>query len=438
MNKIALYITDGLLGFGRYANKFFHTVGIGILVIGKFTILPIILFIYKITLRLKIKTKKINILHLNYVIFIKKYLPALVIIIIIISVSTNNIFAQNYSTEEYANRTLLSSLITSDEESWSELVEESGPAINQPQVSNYLEDQGSLQEIVINTPFVDSETSETDVSPDSATLVLVNPEDTDTLAESGEGKRDDAIEYIVQSGDVLGHIAEKFNVTVNTILWENKLSWNSTIRPGQKLTILPNSGVNHEIKSGDTILAIAKKYQTESSEIVAANKLADAGDIQIGDLLFIPGGVKPTQVVSSYRPPVPVYSDEKYEDAPIDTSTKLLWPSDSHTITQYYHWRHHGVDIADNTGTPIYAAEAGKIERSGWSSGYGYNVVINHGNGIKTLYGHASKLLVNKGDSVSRGQTIALVGSTGWSTGPHIHFEVRVNESRQNPLNYIK
>ncbi len=424
--------------FGRSLNRFFRTAGMGILVIGKFTVLPIILFIYKVTLRFKIKTKKINILHLNYIIFIKKYLPALVIIIIIISVSTNNIFAQNYSTEEYANRTLLSSLITSDEEGWSELIEESGPAINQPQVSNYLEDQGNLQEIVINTPFIDTEDSTTEISPDSATLVLVNPEDTENLAESDEGKRAEAIEYIVQSGDVLGHIAEKFNVTVNTILWENDLNWNSTIRPGQKLTILPNSGVNHEIKSGDTVLAIAKKYQTDAEEIVAANKLADSGDIQIGDLLFIPGGVRPTKVVSSYRPPAPVYSNEKYEDAPIDTGSKLLWPSNSHTITQYYHWRHHGVDIADNTGTPIYAAEAGKIERSGWSSGYGYNVVINHGNGIKTLYGHASKLLVSKGDSVSRGQTIALVGSTGWSTGPHIHFEVRVNESRKNPLNYIK
>jgi len=230
----------------------------------------------------------------------------------------------------------------------------------------------------------------------------------------------------------LGTIAEKFNLTVSTILWENNLTWNSTIRPGQKLKILPDSGINHEVKSGDTVLAIAKKYQTDAKKIISDNKLADAGDIKIGDLLFIPEGIKPTRVVSSYKP-----KTTHYEPA-VDTGTKLLWPTLSHRMTQYYHWRHHAVDIGDKTGNPIYASESGKVERSGWSRGYGYNVVINHGNGIKTVYAHASKLLVSKGESVVRGQTIAAIGSTGWSTGPHLHFEVRVNNIKQNPLNYIK
>jgi len=419
--------------------------GMGLLMIGKFTLFPIILFFYKKLLFIKIKIKTLKIKELNYLLFIKKYLPGSIIVIIIITVTTNNIFAQSYSTDEYANRTLLSALISSEQDEWSELVEESGPASNQRIASNYLEDQGTLQELVINTPFEDIEGSNnTGVSPDESSLVLVNVEGNDISAEENpsESNRTDAIEYTVQQGDVIGMIAEKYNVTVNTILWENNLTWNSTIKPGQKLKILPDSGVNHEVSSGDTILSIAKKYQTDSDKIVNANKLADASDIKIGDLLFIPNGVRPTQVVSSYKPrptPASAYSDEEVEPAAeVNTGTKLLWPVISSRITQYYHWGHSGLDIGDKTGNPIYAAESGKVERAGWSSGYGYNVIINHGNGIKTLYGHASKLLVKAGDTVSRGDTIALVGSTGWSTGPHIHFEVRVDEVKKNPLNYIK
>ncbi|MBT4850367.1 peptidoglycan DD-metalloendopeptidase family protein [Candidatus Parcubacteria bacterium] len=408
--------------------------------IGKFTIFPFILFGYKTLLLSKIKIKNSNIKNINYLYFIKRYLPRIGVAIVLIAVTTNTIFAQGYNTDEYASRTLLSSLVTADEEQWSELIEEEGPAINQPKIVNYLEEQGNVQELVINNPnFEDDYIDNADFSTDSGSLVLLNPEDTGIGSGNTPAGRTGPIDYVVQPGDVIGKIAEKYNISVSTILWENELSWNSTIRPGQKLSILPTSGISHEIKSGDTVLAIAKKYQTEASEVVEINKLADAGDIAVGDLLFIPNGVKPTRVVSSYKPPAPVYSDKDVPPAAnINTGTKFLWPLISKRITQYYHWGHSGLDVGDKTGKPIYAAEAGKVERSGWSRGYGYNVVINHGNGIKTLYAHSSQLLVNAGDSVSRGQTIALIGNTGWSTGPHLHFEVRVNEVRKNPLNYIK
>ena len=442
---MAIKTADGLIWLKNKTLTVVKIFGIGILLIGKFTIFPIILFTYKNILRIKIKIKNLNIKNLNYILFIKKYLPRISVAIILLTVATNGIVAQSYGADEYANRTLLSTLVTTDEDQWSELIEERGPAINQPRVVSYLEDQGNLQEVIIDSPLEDPEIAvgSTDVSTDSASLVLINPEDpksTEALA-APSAKRANAITHTVQPGDVLGKIAEQYNVSVNTILWENSLSWNSTIRPGQKLIILPDSGINYEIKSGDTVLAIAKKYQTEAKEIVEVNKLADASDIQIGDLLFIPNGVKPTAVVSSYRPkpaPVAVYTDKEVPAATTDTGTKLLWPLTSHRITQYYHWGHSGLDVGDKAGKPIYAAEAGKVERSGWSRGYGYNVVINHGNGIKTVYGHASQLLVKTGESVARGQTIALIGNTGWSTGPHLHFEVRVNEVRKNPLNYIR
>jgi len=99
--------------------------------------------------------------------------------------------------------------------------------------------------------------------------------------------------------------------------------------------------------------------------------------------------------------------------------------------------QHQGIDIAASQGTDIYAADAGIVEYSGWESGYGYLVKINHQNGYVTYYGHCSKLLVSKGAVVEKGDLIAKVGSTGRSTGPHLHFEVRLNGVPQNPLNYI-
>ncbi|MFA6307243.1 MAG: peptidoglycan DD-metalloendopeptidase family protein [Patescibacteria group bacterium] len=377
---------------------------------------------------------------MNYIILIKKYLPSAIIIIIIIVVTTNNIFAQNYSADEYATRTLLSNIIpkSEDEVGWSELIEETGPATNQAPMANYLDDQGTLQQLVVNTPFAETENIYADTSPDSSSLVLLSPEDTgsDTPVEISRTK---LVEYTIQPGDVIGAIAEKFGVSANTILWENNLTWNSTIRPGQKINILQDSGISHKVVSGDTILAIAKKYQADAENIVAANKLADSSDISIGELLFIPDGVRPTRVVSSYTPPSASNFDDVPSSASVDSGSKLLWPVLSHRITQYYTWRHSGLDIGDKTGNPIYAAEAGKVEKAGWNSGgYGNYVIINHGNGLQTLYGHASKVLVSAGDSVSRGETIALVGSTGRSTGPHLHLEVKVNGVRQNPINYIK
>lgn len=381
--------------------------------------------------------------------FIKKYLPGGIIVIIIVAVTTNNIFAQTYSSDEYANKTLLVSLLPANEEnSYAALIEESGPATNSDNMHSYLEERGNLQDLVINAPFEETDNPVVSTSPDETSLVSNILDEGSGEISGGPTGRTEAINYIVANGDVLGTIAEKFNISINTILWANGLTWNSTIKPGQKLTILPSSGINYEVAKGDTVLSIAKKYQSDADKIIDANKLANASDINIGDLLFIPNGVKPTKVVSSYQPktqpktpttPQASYGDDKLPAAEdVNTGTKLFWPVLSHRITQYYGWRHTGVDIGDKVGNPIYAAEDGKIERAGWSTGYGNNVIVNHGNGIKTLYGHASKLLVKTGDTVSRGQVIALVGSTGWSTGPHLHLEVIANGSKKNPLNYIK
>jgi LysM repeat protein len=404
------------------------------------------LLIYKNIVLNKIKFKGFNFRNANYLKFFKKVFPGIVVALIFIGTTTQSIFAKNYNTEDYANYTLLSSLVKADESQWSEIIEDSGPAQTNKQANSFLADQGNLQEIAYNDPSNQIETSNSELGGISAdaTSLVVGPEDTEEPAIT----RTENFQYIVESGDVLSTIADKFNITVNTVLWANNLTWTSMIKPGQKLTIPPGSGINYDVVRGDTLASIAKKYQADTQKIITANDLSSASDLQIGDLLFIPDGVKPAQIASSYKPPKvtetkpstgSAYSDDYVAPASdIATGTKLLWPVLSHRITQYYSWRHTGLDIGDKTGNPIYAAEDGKVERSGWSNGYGNNVIINHGNGIQTLYGHASKLLVKTGDTVSRGQTIALVGSTGWSTGPHLHLEVRENSARKNPINYIK
>jgi murein DD-endopeptidase MepM/ murein hydrolase activator NlpD len=414
-------------------------------IIAKFTLLPIVLLIYKNIVLIKIKLKGFNLRNANYINFFKRILPGVVVALIFIGTTTQNIFAKDYNTEEYANHTLLSSLIRADETQWSEIIEDSEPAKANNESNSFLAEQGNLQELVYNDPTNQNETNNNDtggISADATSLV-VGPEENEPTVIT----RTTNIQYTVEAGDVLSTIADKFNVTVNTILWSNNLTWTSMIKPGQKLTIPPGSGINHDVVRGDTIASIAKKYQADAQKIISANGLASASDIQVGDLIFVPEGVKPTQIVSSYKPPKNsekpqtgnAYSDEYVPPAATSaTGTKLLWPVLSHRITQYYSWRHTGLDVGDKVGNPIYAAEDGKVERSGWSNGYGNNVIINHGNGVQTLYGHASKLLVKAGDTVSRGQTIALVGSTGWSTGPHLHLEVRENGVRKNPLNYIK
>jgi murein DD-endopeptidase MepM/ murein hydrolase activator NlpD len=413
----------------------------------KILFLPFVLLIYKNVVLLKIKLKNRRIKDTALLLFIKKYLAGTIVVLIIVGTSTSNIFAQNYSTDEYAQKTLLSTIVKNDSATWSEVIEEKAPVNRQAPALGYLSNQDTLQEPLTNNNTNSASGESIGLSADATSLVVINS-DEDSL-EIPVPTRSENVDYFVQAGDTLSGIAEKFDLTVNTILWANNLTWNSTIKPGAKLVILPSSGVDYEIKKGDNLNSVAKKYQANLDKILAYNELSSVSDIRAGDLIFIPEGIKPTQVVSSYKAPTvankpknnpaDVFSNEVVPPASdLSANTKLLWPVLSHRITQYFSWRHTGLDVGDKVGNPIYASEDGKIERSGWSTGYGYNVIINHGNGLETLYGHASKLLVKTGETVSRGQVIALIGSTGWSTGPHLHMEVRVNGVRKNPISYIK
>jgi murein DD-endopeptidase MepM/ murein hydrolase activator NlpD len=151
----------------------------------------------------------------------------------------------------------------------------------------------------------------------------------------------------------------------------------------------------------------------------------------------------PNKSVDKYQEIVTTKKDDRPKPPDADTAAtskvKLLWPTTQHSITQYYGWKHTGVDLDGDYTDAIYAAEDGTVVEAGWNSGgYGLQVVIDHGNGFKTRYGHSSKLFVKVGDKVTRGETIAMVGTTGRSTGTHLHFEVYLNGKRTNPLAYIR
>jgi len=282
---------------------------------------------------------------------------------------------------------------------------------------------------------------------DGSALVIRNPLNqaegrSESVADVPQN-RENIVQYTVQTGDTISSIANRFQVSVNTVLWANNLGAYSLIRPGDALTILPVTGVTYTAKKGDTVSLIASRYGVEETKIFEYNDLESG--LKAGQELIVPGGRKIVTTVATRPNTEPssgsvgsviekLVNPAKAEDS----STVMAWPTEGSRITQYYSWRHTGLDIANKTGTPLYAAEAGTVEVSGWNNGYGYNVLINHGGGKKTRYAHASKLYVKIGDEVERGEQIAAMGSTGWSTGPHIHFEVIVNGVRQNPLNYIR
>jgi len=258
--------------------------------------------------------------------------------------------------------------------------------------------------------------------------IMVTPQVLGALAEGTgyEWTQRDVIEYEIQPGDNLWSIAERFNISLDTLLWANNLDKNSLIQIGQKLIILPTSGVSHQVQKGDTVSEIARIYKAKIDDIVAYNDLSGEGDIFIGDVLIIPNGVMPPPV--QYAPKSVPLADS-YFICPIGSSCR---------ITQWLHW-YNAVDFSNGRcGDPIYAAAAGEVLKvkltnstSRWAfGGAGNHLTILHPNGVVTYYGHLQNALVNPGDRVFQGQMIATMGGqpgtpgAGKSTGCHIHFGV--------------
>jgi len=409
----------------------------------------VILIFYRLYLFLK---KKFQVFYLPaknriFSFFSKKYLIHFAIIIISFLVVVNSINAQEIREDNFGEKTIIYSMY--NEQTLGYIEEEVTRSSGQAKILSYLDKSSvSAQPSVVSNEKVEVPKNQL---ADSLTAVtqggaaLVKPNITETRI--AEQPREEVMKYAVQKNDTLSGIAEKFNITVNTLLWANDLSESSIINPGDSLTILPVSGVLHKVKSGETLSKLAIKYDVKEDKIIEYNKLADAGDIQVDQNLIIPGGTMPRTITTSRSY---VSNKRSVNIAPIKSlitappsapsvpAGKMVWPTSGHRITQYYSWRHHGLDVDGDYSSPIYASEAGTVVKAGWGTGYGNVIYINHGGGVQTRYAHLSKFFVSNGQQVSKGQTLGMMGTTGWSTGTHLHFEVRINGSPLNPLSYIR
>lgn len=272
--------------------------------------------------------------------------------------------------------------------------------------------------------------------PPSAVLSSATEAEEATSTFVSEKPRAEIIDYKVETGDTISGIAQKFGVSIDTVRWANDLDTNKPLKPGQTIKIPPVTGIVHKVNRGDTVYTLAKKYNSDAQAVVdyPFNTFTNDETFQlaVGQILIIPDGVMPKAA--------PVYLAQKTPDAgTIVASGVFVWPT-SGTISQRFSWYHQAIDIANKAGIPILAADAGKVILAGWPDniGYGNRIFIDHGNGFVTLYGHLSKISVEVEQTVKRGDVIGLMGSSGRSTGPHLHFEIRASGKAQDPLAFLK
>jgi murein DD-endopeptidase MepM/ murein hydrolase activator NlpD len=296
--------------------------------------------------------------------------------------------------------------------------------------------------------------------------------------------------YVVRRGDTVESVARRFDLTVLGLVSANPgLPSLDRLEVGSTLYIPTGEpGLLVRLKPGENIQDLANRFGLSLSAVAKANALNLPTDVQVGDLVLLPG----VQAKATYERLLQIREAErkareeeqrrlaeerrKREEArqkqleeqrrlqqarlrqqqQVQTQPRLRranavvaaagyrWPMSSFTITTYFGRRgvfqrfHTGIDLAAPTGTPIYAARAGQVDTAGWSRfGYGLHVILDHGGAQETLYGHMSRIAVRPGQWVARGELIGYVGSTGWSTGPHLHFEVRVGGAARNPMAYL-
>ncbi|MFA6315478.1 MAG: M23 family metallopeptidase [Candidatus Paceibacterota bacterium] len=235
--------------------------------------------------------------------------------------------------------------------------------------------------------------------------------------------------YVVREGDTVSSVAKMFNVSVNTILWANNIGSKSVLKTGQTLVILPISGLDHTVIKGENLQSIAKKYNADTNEILAYNDLLVSSKIFVGQHLIIPNAELAAPQIRSTSASKNSLTQPLLDGQNWPTiSGYFIRPVVGGTRTQGLHG-HNGIDIAGPVGTPIRASASGTIiinrMNGAWNGGYGNYIVISHSNGTQTLYGHMQKSSVVVGEKVLQGEVIGSMGSTGLSTGPHVHFEIR-------------
>ncbi len=255
------------------------------------------------------------------------------------------------------------------------------------------------------------------VTTENGVLISTGPVGAETIAEARQTSSGEISVYVVREGDSLSQIAEMYSVTSNTILWANDLKSASSIKPGQTLVILPVAGVQHTVKSGESLATLVKKYGADMDEVLAYNNLSADSALTVGEELIFPGGtVKSTAAVAGGGGGAAGGSSDWFHPLPGSQRSQGI----------------HGYNAVDFArvaeGSTVRAAAGGTVvvaRSGGWNGGYGNYVVIKHSSGVQTLYAHLSSVEVQSGQAVGGGERIGGVGTTGRSTGIHLHFEVR-------------
>ena len=278
---------------------------------------------------------------------------------------------------------------------------------------------------------------------------LLKPVVVDTTVEDSSDRLQT---YTVRQGDTLTGIARRFGVSMMTVWWANKLKSKDELHVGQKLVIPPANGLVVTVVEGDTLEGLAGKYKVPAGDIVEFNGLQDE-TLVLGQVLVMPDA-RGKAIATPKPTPRPVVAARPRTTGGRATGTRVrppaqyrggvfAWPVAGGYISQYYHYGHPAIDIAADYGTPVRAAAAGTVIFSGWkSNGGGYQIWIAHGSGLYTTYNHMSSLAARTGERVGRGEMIGRIGTSGWATGPHLHFEVWRGQvwgggRRVNPLAYL-
>jgi murein DD-endopeptidase MepM/ murein hydrolase activator NlpD len=256
------------------------------------------------------------------------------------------------------------------------------------------------------------------------------------------------IKYTVAPGDALFSIAREYNITPETLYWANSKTLKDNpenLHSGQALDVPPTDGIYYQWQAGDTLDSVAKRFKANTEDILnwVGNEIDLANPIIApGTYVMVPGGK--SDPVDWIRPQVARGRSGTSSmagatcDGPIGTGG-FIWPTGNHYLSGYdFSSSHLAIDIAAGLGAPVYASDSGVVVTAGWnSSGYGYVIMIDHGNGYSTVYGHLSQYNVSLCQGVTQGQLIGLAGSTGNSTGAHLHFEIRLNGGYVNPWSVL-
>ncbi len=318
-------------------------------------------------------------------------------------------------------------------------------------VSGYVDLNGSIDQTATDSPLM---------ADQDGYLTKVNPQ-----TDAGDrSSMNDYLTHTVVSGDTISTIAAQYGLKQNTILWANNLSANSTLKVSQQLLIPPVDGIYHQVSKNETVSKIASSYSVSSDSIIKQNGLTADATLTAGDEIFIPGAkplIADAPVTSTTGRDTPARVASSTRVNAVTTGGAILQPTDDTPvgdkpfifptrgiITQGFHPGHYAFDIANRDRPAIWAAGSGTVVKvvSGCANvsyscggGYGNHVIIDHGNGLQTLYGHMTYPTVKVGDHVTQGQVIGKMGRSGnvrGITGIHLHFEVRKNGVKMLPSNY--